>query len=70
MRIAHVIWDMSIGGAETMLVSIINEHIKTDPVHLYIVNNFIDEDIVKSISPKCKVIRLGKDLQRKNYNTW
>lgn len=66
MKIAHVVWGMKTGGVETMLVNIINEHVETDSVHLYIINDFIDEDIVKRISPKCKVIRLGR--KPKSFN--
>ena len=66
MKIAHVVWGMKTGGIETMLVNIINEHVKTEDVYLYIVNDFIDEDIVANISPKCTIYRLKRRPGSKN----
>ena len=54
MKIAHVVWGMKTGGVETMLVNIINEQVKKEEVRLFIINDFIDEFIVKKISPLCK----------------
>ena len=41
MRIAHVVWGMKTGGVETMLVNIINEQVKTEVVHLFVINDAI-----------------------------
>ena len=66
MKIAHVVWGMKTGGVETMLVNIINEQVKTEEVRLFIINDFIDEFIVKKISPLCKVQRLNRKPGDKN----
>ncbi|MGP1625033.1 glycosyltransferase family 4 protein [Prevotella koreensis] len=66
MKIAHVVWGMCTGGVETMLVNIINEHVKTEDVRLYIVNDFVDEDIVRCISHKCKIYRLDRKPGSRN----
>lgn len=66
MKIAHVVWGMKTGGIETMLVNIINEHVKTEDVYLYIVNDFVEEDIVANISPKCTIYRLKRRPGSKN----
>lgn len=55
MRIAHVIWDMSIGGAETMLVNIINEQVKNLSVKLFIVNDDFTETLTHKVSKKCSI---------------
>ena len=52
MKIAHVIWALGVGGAESMLVDIINEQSKTEDVHLIIVNNIIDKNLFKNISDR------------------
>jgi len=76
MRIAHVVWGMRTGGVETMLVNIINEHVKTDTVRLYIVNDFVDEDVIDKISDKCKIYRVNRKPKSKSplsiikLNTW
>jgi len=60
MRIAHIVWGMETGGVETMLVNIINEHVKTESVALFIINDFINESIMEKLSPQCKVIRINR----------
>ncbi|MBR1400159.1 MAG: glycosyltransferase [Prevotella sp.] len=67
MKIAHVVWGMKTGGVETMLVNIINEQVKTEEVRLFIINDFIDEFIVKKISPYCKVSRLNRKPGSRNF---
>ena len=66
MKIAHVVWGMKTGGVETMLVNIINEQVKTQTVHLYIVNDFIDSFIIEKISPLCKIYKLKRKPGDKN----
>lgn len=38
MRIVHCIWSFNIGGAESMLVDIVNEQVKNNSVYLIIIN--------------------------------
>jgi len=66
MKIAHVVWGMKTGGVETMLVNIINEQVKTETVHLFIINDFIDDFIVEKISPLCKIYKLDRKPGDKN----
>ena len=66
MKIAHVVWGMKTGGVETMLVNIINEQVKTETVHLFIINDFIDNFIVEKISPLCKIYKLNRKPGDKN----
>ena len=61
MRIIHVIWDMSIGGAETMLVNIINEQVKSQSVELFIVNNDFTEILTRKISKKCCIKYINRN---------
>ena len=66
MKIAHIVWGMKTGGVETMLVNIINEQVKTETVHLFIINDFIDDFIVDKISPLCKIYKLNRKPGDKN----
>lgn len=34
MKIVHIIWALSVGGPESMLVDIVNEQSKTEKVNL------------------------------------
>ena len=49
-----------------MLVNIINEQVKTETVHLFIINDFIDNFIVEKISPLCKIYKLNRKPGGKN----
>ena len=60
MRIAHVVWGMKTGGVETMLVNIINEQVKTEVVHLFVINDAIEDSIINKISSHCKIHRLNR----------
>lgn len=66
MKIAHVVWGMKTGGVETMLVNIINEHVKSAEVRLFIVNDFVDEFVVEKLSPLCKIYRLNRKPKDRN----
>ena len=50
MKILHVIFSLDIGGAETMLVDIVNEQSKTQIVELIIVNNFFNKELIANIN--------------------
>lgn len=67
MRIAHVVWGMETGGVETMLVNIINEQVVSHKVSLFIINNFIEESIIKKISPQCIIKRINRRPKSKDY---
>ena len=66
MKVVHIIFSLETGGAETMLVDIVNEQTKTDSVSLIIVNNKINEDVLSNISKNIKLYMIGR--KRKNRN--
>lgn len=55
MKILHLIWSFSTGGAETMLVDIMNEQSKCEEIHLIIVNNIYNKGVLDNISKQVKV---------------
>ncbi|WP_302784564.1 glycosyltransferase family 4 protein [Bacteroides fluxus] len=56
MRIIHCIWSFNTGGAETMLVDIANEQVKTQEVYVLIVNDSCQKYLIDRLSPEVKVI--------------
>lgn len=67
MRIIHVIFSLQIGGAETMLVDILNEQVETShSIALVIINDDYNPELINRISPKVKITRLGR---KKGYNS-
>ena len=60
MKIVHIIYMLNTGGIQTMLVDIVNEQSKTEDVSVIIVNNIIEESIIKSISNSVKVYKINR----------
>lgn len=63
MKIVHLTWGLTLGGLETMLVNIANEQSKTEQVTIIIINEYYNEDLLKSISKKVNVILLHRPLR-------
>lgn len=66
MKIAHVIFGLKTGGAETMLVDIINEQVKTEQVSLIIINDQIDNNLLAQIDNRVKIILIRRKEKSKN----
>lgn len=60
MRIAHLLWSFTTGGIETMLVDIANEHVKTDSVTIFIVNDRIDNTLLSKLDKRINVVRCNR----------
>ena len=66
MRIAHLLWSFTTGGIETMLVDIANEHVKTDSVTIFIVNDRIDNTLLSKLDKRINVVRCNRKQSSKN----
>jgi glycosyltransferase involved in cell wall biosynthesis len=66
MKIVHIIFSFSTGGAETMLVDIINEQVLNSSVNLIIINNVYNQNLIKKISKKVKVFFINREPKSKN----
>lgn len=55
MKILHVIFSLKVGGAETLLVDIINEQINANHVELIIINSDYDVNLINTIDKRVKV---------------
>lgn len=56
MKILHLIFSMEVGGAETMLVDIINQQVLNHEVCLYVINDQYNQHVLNKISNKCNII--------------
>lgn len=70
MRIAHIIWALETGGAETMLVDIINEQVKSQEVALLVVNDLYNVKLLKKIDSRCKVKLFRRRIGSKSLIPW
>lgn len=66
MKICHILWSLTTGGIETMLINIINEQVKTDSVMLVVVNDLVDPALLQQISPDCRVVLLRRKAGSRN----
>jgi glycosyltransferase involved in cell wall biosynthesis len=66
MRIAHLIWSLNVGGAETMLVDIVNSQAQTDNVLLLIGNNVYDQTVLRELDETVLLNILGRPQGSRN----
>lgn len=60
MRIIHCIYSLNTGGAETLLIDILNEQIKKNQVFLIIVNAVYESDLLSKINKQVKVFFINR----------
>lgn len=60
MKILHAIFCLNTGGAETMLVDIVNEQCKNNNVFLVIINNKYSEELLSCIDKKVRVYKIQR----------
>ncbi len=66
MKIVHVVWSAKSGGAETMLVDILNCQVQTEDVTLLIINDLVDDTLLNCLSPKIKVRQIKRRAGSRN----
>lgn len=66
MKIVHIIFSFHTGGAETMLVDVMNEQVKNEQVTLVVINNLINKNLIDKIDNKVKVILIGRKEKSRN----
>lgn len=67
MKICHVLWGLTYGGIETMVINIANEQAALGhDVHLLIINDKIDAPMLKLISPDVKFHCVGRRVGAKD----
>ena len=65
MKIIHAIFSFHVGGAETMLIDIINHQCKEASVSLIIVNDKVNIDLLKTISKNVNVYLIKRKESNK-----
>ena len=66
MTITHIIYSFDIGGAENMLIDIINRQVIGHQVELIIVNDIINESLLHRINSNVNVISIGRKAGSRN----
>lgn len=60
MKVVHCIYGFNTGGAETMLIDIVNEQCKTADVTLVVVNKSYDRSLLDKIDRSVRVVLLNR----------
>jgi len=68
MKIIHAFFSFNVGGAETMLVDIINQQCKEASVYLIIINDKVNTDLLNTIDNRVKVYLTGRKENDKIYS--
>jgi Glycosyltransferase len=66
MKVVHLIFSFQTGGAEAMLVDIMNEQSKAENVTLIVINNLINESLIQKINPLVSIVRINRRQSSKN----
>jgi glycosyltransferase involved in cell wall biosynthesis len=66
LKIAHLIWDLGLGGAETMLVDIANEQAIEHETWVVVANQDIDPSIMAGFDTAVRVVTLGRPPGSRN----
>lgn len=66
MKIVHVLWGLPTGGTESMLVDVANQQVESDRVHIVVLNDNTNTDLLKKISPRVVVHQCRRPLKSKN----
>jgi len=59
-KIVHLIFSFTVGGAENLLVDLINRQAQKFSVSLIIVNKYCSEALLQQLHPAVKVIRINR----------
>jgi len=65
MKIIHAIFSFNVGGAETMLVDILNQQCKEAFVSLIIVNNKLNADLINTIDKRVSIYLINREENNK-----
>ena len=66
MKIIHIVWQMSIGGIETMLMDIASVQAETEEVHIVAINDNQNPDMMARLDPRIKFYCCGRKLKSRS----
>ncbi len=66
MKITHLIWSFNIGGAEKMLVDIINQQKEYAKINLIIINDAYNKNLIDNITSDIQIYKLNRTCKSKN----
>lgn len=59
-KLVHLLWGLPVGGVENMLVDIVNRQVRQHEVHIFVINDLFDKELLLRIDSRCKVHFMGR----------
>ena len=66
MKIAHIFWSFTVGGAETMLVDIMNLQVNNNNVTLIIINDNYSNELISTLDKRINIVLIKRKVSSKN----
>ncbi|MDL2243309.1 glycosyltransferase [Bacteroidales bacterium OttesenSCG-928-J19] len=66
MKIAHVVYGMTIGGIETMLLNIANEQVKSQDLSIVVINDLIEPSLTAKLDSRINLIQIKRPVGSKS----
>ena len=66
MKIIHVAWNLSYGGAETLLVQLLNHQCDFHHLNLIVINDVVDKNLISRIDKRVKIHLIKRPLRSRN----
>lgn len=66
LRVCHLLWSYTVGGIESMLIDIANEQSRNADVHIVIINNHYNRQLIDTFAPEVKVHLINRPPKSRN----
>ena len=66
MKVAHLIWSLDVGGAESMLVDVANRQARELDVSLFVGNSVVDLNLLNALTSEVKLFTLRRPPGSRN----
>ena len=66
MKITHILWGLTLGGIESMVVNIVNHQSISHKVELIVVNDYFHPSLKEQVSSRCRLIMYNRKVGSKN----
>ena len=66
MKIVHIFWSFTVGGAETLFIDIINRHVTTCKIYLIIINRLYNQELLDRLNKKVIIHKINRKVGSKS----
>jgi glycosyltransferase involved in cell wall biosynthesis len=70
MKVVHVIFTLQYGGAETLLVDIVNKQVKNDNITIFVINDDYSETLLNTIDKRVNLVLFKRKKGGFDFVVW